>query len=55
MAKIATVALLAFSLTTPLVPGLKISPASGFQGENGRLASDITCSLKGSCELIPET
>jgi hypothetical protein len=49
MAKIATVALLAFSLTTPLVPGLKICLASGFQGENGRL---VNC---GKCPKIGES
>jgi len=41
MANIATIALPVFSLTTPLVPGLKISPVSGSQGENSPFASDI--------------
>jgi hypothetical protein len=55
MAGIAPVALLVFSLTTPLIPGLRISPASESQGENDRLTRDITCGLQGPYKLIPET
>jgi hypothetical protein len=51
MAKIAHVALLAFSLTTPLI-SLKNGLACGFQSKSGPFHSDITCCLQRLCKLI---